>query len=61
MDVEVPFVRVVGDFYAVAFAFAVLLHLVFPAVDVCASMAVPGWALDASLWVVDLLLMLRKV
>lgn len=42
-------------------ALAVLLHLVFPAVDIGTTVGPSRGALDAGLWVVDLLLVLGQV
>lgn len=44
-----------------ALPFTMLLHLVLATVDVRATMSVPGWAFDASVWIVNLLLVFGKI
>lgn len=44
-----------------ALSFTVLLHLILATVDIRATVSVPGWAFDASVWIVDLFLVFGKV
>lgn len=58
---EIPGVRITNSLQTMPFTFTMLLHLVFATVDIRAAESVSSRALDASLWVMDLLLVLGQI